>query len=94
MENHWPDYYKDTGCKYFPSCLNCPLPECLYDNPDALADYRLQQRRERDLIVAAIIRNEGLTTREAAVRFQVTDRSIYRILRRSRDYERATARIA
>ncbi len=91
MEEHWPDYYKDTGCKYFPSCLNCPLPECLYDNPQALAKYRAQQRRERDRSVAATITQENLNTKEAAVRFETTERTIYRILRRARESVAAAA---
>ena len=28
----YPDYYKDTGCDEYPSCLNCPLEKCKYDH--------------------------------------------------------------
>lgn len=83
-ERDWSDYYHDTGCKYFPSCLNCPLPECLYDNPQGLAEYRAQQRLERDRSAVAIILRENLTAREAAERFGKTERTIYRILARWR----------
>ena len=26
-------YRKDSGCRYSPRCLDCPLPKCVYDNP-------------------------------------------------------------
>jgi len=43
--------YKDDGCEYAPSCLDCPLPKCRHDmTPKELADLLLrlccQQARE------------------------------------------------
>ena len=31
-----PEYaaYQDTGCELAPSCLNCPLARCKYDEPE------------------------------------------------------------
>ena len=26
-------YRKDSGCRHSPRCLDCPLPECVYDSP-------------------------------------------------------------
>ena len=26
-------YRKDSGCRKSPRCLDCPLPECIYDKP-------------------------------------------------------------
>ena len=26
-------YRKDSGCRKSPRCLDCPLPECIYDGP-------------------------------------------------------------
>ncbi len=26
-------HYEDTGCEVSLSCLNCPLPQCKYDDP-------------------------------------------------------------
>ena len=26
-------YRKDSGCRQSPHCLDCPLPECVHDNP-------------------------------------------------------------
>ena len=30
-----PEYchYRDEGCEFFESCLNCPLAQCIYDIP-------------------------------------------------------------
>ena len=25
--------YEDKGCELFPSCLNCPFPDCLKEEP-------------------------------------------------------------
>jgi len=27
------NYFVDDGCEYSPSCLQCPLPVCKYDDP-------------------------------------------------------------
>ena len=27
---HW----RDEGCEFFPSCLNCPLERCIEEEPD------------------------------------------------------------
>ena len=26
-------HYEDTGCEVSSSCLDCPLPQCKYDDP-------------------------------------------------------------
>ena len=30
-----PEYchYRDEGCEFADSCLNCPFPQCIYDEP-------------------------------------------------------------
>jgi hypothetical protein len=28
-------HYKDEGCEYAASCLACPFPQCLYEEPRA-----------------------------------------------------------
>ena len=68
--------HKDEGCDLFPSCLNCPLPRCRYD----------EARRQ----TAKVLRNkemlrlheiEGLKIEELAERFGVSKRTVYRIIR-------------
>ena len=39
-------YYPDTGCNLSPSCLECHLPACKYDDPGVVPNK--QARGERD----------------------------------------------
>jgi len=27
-------YYQDTGCEFYPKCLECPFERCVYDDPE------------------------------------------------------------
>ena len=74
--------YEDTGCEVSPSCLNCPLPQCKYDDP---IGFRRSRRLARDLEVLTAMRVEGLTVEQAAKRFSVTVRTVYRIKGRCRE---------
>ena len=82
----FPEYYhyEDTGCEVSASCLECPLPQCKYDDPSWFQRHR---RIARDLKVWSTIQSEELTVEEAADRFQVTVRTVFRIMRRCRDAE-------
>ena len=75
-------HYEDTGCEVSPSCLNCPLPQCKYDDPVWFQRYR---RMGRDMKVWRTINSESLTAEEAARRFSVTVRTVFRIMRRCRE---------
>lgn len=75
-------HYEDTGCEVSLSCLNCPLPQCKYDDP---AWFQRYQRFSKDLIVLTAMQSENLTVDEAAERFSVTVRTIFRIMRRCRE---------
>lgn len=72
--------YKDIGCNLAPSCLNCPLPICKYDRPK---QDQGSEGKQKDLETLKIMRSEGLTKVQAAKRFGVTERTIYRILSRN-----------
>ena len=74
--------YEDTGCEVSESCLSCPLPQCKYDDP---IWYQKHRRLARDLKVLSVMRMESLSVEEAAERFSVTVRTIFRIMRRCRD---------
>ena len=39
------DYFPDNGCSIAPSCLNCPLPFCRYDDPAGYLSWQQKQRR-------------------------------------------------
>ena len=75
-------HYEDTGCEVSESCLNCPLPQCKYDDPIWFQRHR---RMARDLRVWSAMQMESLTVEEAAARFSVTVRTVFRIMRRCRE---------
>ena len=77
-------HYEDTGCEISPSCLTCPLPQCRFDDP---IWFQQQRRLAKDFRVWNTIQSEGLTAEEAAERFSVTVRTIFRIMRRCREAE-------
>ena len=74
------DHYADTGCELAPSCLACPLPVCIEDVPAGWL--RRNRRRLYELGIARAITEESLTAEQAAARFRVSPRTIYRIKRR------------
>lgn len=75
------DYYADNGCEVAHTCLECPLSRCKFDDMAWFTAYR---RLARDFRIADAIHSEGLSVREAAQRFSVTPRTIFRVLNRCR----------
>ena len=75
-------HYEDTGCEISASCLNCPLPQCKYDDP---IWYQRNRRLARDFQIMSTIQLENLSVEDASERFSVTVRTIFRIMRRCRD---------
>jgi hypothetical protein len=73
--------YRDTGCEVFPSCLNCPLPQCKYDDPVWYQRYR---RHGRDQLILAALSDDGATVTQVAEFFKLSPRTIQRALRRWR----------
>ena len=75
-----PEYchYKDEGCEYAKACLDCPFPQCLYDEP------RGRQRWLKELRNREINRlfEAGRKIRELAVIFDVSDRTVQRAVKR------------
>ena len=68
--------YRDDGCEVSVSCLRCPLPQCKYDDPGWL---RREKRRERDQEVVTTLREQGLSVAEAADRFSLSERTVFRM---------------
>ncbi len=71
--------YRDAGCEISPSCLQCPLPECKYDNPRWA---RREKRSERDRQIVYAFRQGGMTAPQVAVQFDISPRTVFRILKR------------
>ena len=75
-----PEYchYHDEGCEFADSCLNCPLPMCVCDEP------RGRQRllkRQRAGEMARLFAEEGKGTKELAQVFGVSQRTVQRTLK-------------
>jgi AraC-like DNA-binding protein len=71
-------HYRDEGCVVAPSCLNCPLPVCIYDIP------RGKQRHFkeiRDQEIKRLFHQESKSTEEIAQIFGVSERTVQRALK-------------
>ena len=71
----------DTGCKLSPSCLACPFPVCIEDDPTW---FTRNKRRLFNASVLDAVAIEGMTVESAAVMFKVTERTIYRAMVKAR----------
>ena len=74
-----PEYchYKDEGCEYAKACLECPFPQCLYDEPRGKQRW-LKELRNREI---NHLFEAGRKVRELAVMFDVSDRTVQRAVR-------------
>ena len=84
---HLNEIPPDDGCEVAPKCLECPLPQCKYDDP---AGYLRHLRHQRDTQILEKIYQEGLTFEEAAKFFGVSTRAIFRASARHRKNLAAT----
>ena len=71
----------EDGCEASTSCLECPLPQCKFDDP---AGYQAIKQKQKDQERFKIIKEEGLSIEQAADRFRVTRRTIQRMQARLR----------
>jgi hypothetical protein len=79
-----PEYchYQDNGCEFADSCLDCPFPDCLYDQPGGKQRWL---KTLRDEAVLRMFNYQGKRVKELAVMFGVSRRTIQRILKQARD---------
>ncbi|MSQ15700.1 MAG: sigma-70 family RNA polymerase sigma factor [Dehalococcoidia bacterium] len=77
--------YRDDGCYVHPHCLTCPLPHCIYDEPDG-GRAMLKELRDQKLLDA--YHKEGLDVDTLAQRFGISKRSVYRIISQSREHKK------
>jgi len=78
-------YPRDRGCATGgPSCLECPLPRCVHDEPRI--SVVLENNRANDARIAAAVKSLHVSTPTAvtvvAQENSVTRRTIYRMLQR------------
>jgi len=77
-----PEYcrYRDEGCEFADSCLNCPFPQCIYEEFGGRQHW-LKKLRDRD--IARLFSSDGKGVRELALMFGVSRRTIQRALESS-----------
>ena len=68
--------WRDEGCGLFPSCLNCPLPRCIEEEPRAKQRLSLSARARR----MAELRRDGKSTTDIARFLGVSKRTVQRTL--------------
>ena len=75
-----PEYchYRDEGCELAGSCLNCPFPQCVYDEPGGRQHW-LKRLRNRE--ITRMFCAEGKGAKELASMFGLSQRTIQRALR-------------
>jgi len=75
-----PEYchYRDEGCDLAGSCLNCPFPACIYDEPGGRQRWQ-KKLRAREMVRLFTIEGEGI--KELAQMFGVSQRTVQRALK-------------
>ena len=75
-----PEYchYQDDGCELTASCLKCPYPGCIYDEPRG-KQCLLKGLRNRE--IARLARKEGKGLSELAAIFGISQRTVQRALK-------------
>ncbi|MBI2857640.1 MAG: helix-turn-helix domain-containing protein [Chloroflexi bacterium] len=74
-------HYHDNGCELASSCLNCPFPQCLYDQPRGRQHW-LKKLRAREM--AKLFASRGKDLKELADMFGVSRRTVQRALKIAR----------
>jgi hypothetical protein len=69
--------WRDEGCVVFSSCLNCPLPRCVEEEPRGQQRLRLAARKKR----MVELRQGGKSVTDIAGLFGVSKRTVERALR-------------
>ena len=78
-----PEYcrYRDEGCELANSCLDCPFPQCIYDQPGGRQRW-LKKQRDREIVRLFI--TEGKGVKELALMFGISQRTVQRALKGSK----------
>jgi len=79
-----PEYcqYRDEGCEFAGSCLNCSLPICIHEMPGGRQRW-LKELRDREVVRRFSV--EGRGVKELALIYGVSQRTIQRILKRTKN---------
>jgi len=79
-----PEYchYRDEGCEFADSCLNCPLEKCIYDEPGGRQHYTKRLRAKE---IARLFTTGGKEIKELALMFGLSQRTVQRALKRAKN---------
>jgi hypothetical protein len=69
--------YFDSGCKYSPACLNCPLPVCIYDDPNFFKNF-IKVSRDKNIFKDY---KKGMSVKDLSLKYEVSIRTIQRSLK-------------
>ena len=70
--------FKDSGCRFSSSCLNCPIEICVYDNPSIVRNLE-KSNRDNNIIKD---RSEGLSIKQIAKKYSISIRTVHRSLKK------------
>ncbi len=73
-------HYRDEGCELACSCLNCPFPGCIYDEPGGRQRW-LKGQRDGQIVKLFSTNSKGV--KELAVMFGISERTVQRALKRT-----------
>ena len=78
-----PEYchYRDEGCEFADSCLNCTLSKCIYDEPRGRQRW-LKRQRNRQIVRLFTVGGKG--AKELALMFGLSLRTVQRALKGSK----------
>lgn len=80
--------YKDEGCELASSCLNCPFPQCILEIPRGKQHF-LKSQRDKKIMEGY---GEGKKADELAKEFDISRRTVQRVLQRYRSQNKTKER--
>ena len=73
-------HYRDDGCEFATSCLNCPFARCLYDEPGGRQHFT-RRLRDKEILRLFTVEKQGVA--ELAVMFGISQRTVQRALKKA-----------
>ena len=72
--------FKDSGCRFSSSCLNCPIEICIYDDPELVRNLE-KSIRDNNIIKD---RAEGLSNEQIAKKYNISVRTVHRSFKKTK----------